>query len=244
MTELFSKALIKNIYKKPNINSEVTSQVIYGEKLKILKQKNNWLKIKTRSDNYVGYIKNNKLNRNFNASHKCYLLKTKIYDNKKNFKGYLPFNSRISLRKVQKGYGEFEKGKWVKLNQIKNNNFIEKNFLKIIKKFLGTNYLWGGKTYRGIDCSALIQLIYIFNNKFFPRDTIDQIKFKKKKTKKLIFKKGNIIYWKGHVAICINKKKLIHAYGPKKKVLIMNTIDTIKLINKTAKLNIKKISKI
>ena len=48
----------------------------------------------------------------------------------------------------------------------------------------------------------------------------------------------------GHVAICINSKKLIHAYGPKKKVLIMNIKDTIKIIEKTANLKVKKVTKI
>jgi len=245
MIELYSTELIKNIYKRPSIFSEVTSQLLYGEKLKILEKRKNWVKIKTSSDNYTGFIKNNKMIRNLNPTHKCYLIKTKIYYKNKNQKKYLPFNSRISINKIHKGYGEFEKGKWVKLNQIKKYQFIEKNFLKIVNKFLGFKYLWGGKGYEGIDCSALIQIIYLFNNKFFPRDTKDQIKFSEKKVKKKnIYEKGNIIYWKGHVAICINKKKLIHAYGPKKKVLIMNIKDTIKLIKKTANLDVKKISKI
>ena len=58
------------------------------------------------------------------------------------------------------------------------------------------------------------------------------------------FKKGNIIYWKGHVAVCINSKKLIHAYGPMKKVIIMNTVKTIERIYKTAKLEVKKVTNI
>ena len=41
------------------------------------------------------------------------------------------------------------------------------------------------------------------------------------------FKKGDIIFWKGHVAICINTNDLIHAYGPKKKVIIMNIKKTL-----------------
>ncbi len=49
-----------NIYKKPSQLSEVTSQIIYGEKFKILSKNKNWLKIKTLSDNYIGYIKNYK----------------------------------------------------------------------------------------------------------------------------------------------------------------------------------------
>ncbi len=244
MIKLTSRQLVKNIYKKPNIHSEITSQIIYGEKLIVLNKKKNWLKIRTKSDNYIGYIKKNKLCKNFNSTHKCYLLKTKIYYDNKNLKEYLPFNSRICISKVKGGYAEFEKGKWVKLKDVKKKNFIEKNFLKIAKKFIGSKYLWGGKTYLGIDCSALIQIIYLFNNKFFPRDTKDQIKFTKKIPKKNPLRKGNIVYWKGHVAICINDKKLIHAYGPKKKVLIMNIKDTIRLIYSTANLDVKKISKI
>ena len=55
------------------------------------------------------------------------------------------------------------------------------------------------------------------------------------------FKLGDIIYWKGHVAVCINSKELIHAYGPRKKVLIMPIKKTIKLIKETANLEVKKI---
>ena len=58
------------------------------------------------------------------------------------------------------------------------------------------------------------------------------------------FKKGDIIFWKGHVAICVNSKKLIHAYGPEKKVLIMPITKTIDIIERTAKLIVKKVSSI
>jgi len=106
---------------------------------------------------------------------------------------------------------------------------------------LNCRYKWGGKTYNGIDCSALIQLYYKFNNKFFPRDTIDQIKLKKGPNYKKIYKKGDLIFWKGHVAACLNSKDLIHAYGPRKKVVIMPIKKTIRLIEKTANLKVKKI---
>ena len=135
----------------------------------------------------------------------------------------------------------FEKNKWLKAKDISPINQKNKNILKILKLFLNCKYKWGGKTFNGIDCSALIQLVYKFNNKFFPRDTVDQIKFKKGNKKKIKFRFGDIIYWKGHVAICISSKKLIHAYGPKKKVLVMEINKTIKLIKKTANLEVKKI---
>jgi len=79
---------------------------------------------------------------------------------------------------------------------------------------------------------------------FYPRDTKDQINYSKGSSMKRKFKKGDIIFWKGHVAMCLNSKKLIHAYGPEKKVLIMPIIKTINRIRETAKLKVKKISRI
>ena len=69
----------------------------------------------------------------------------------------------------------------------------------------------------------------------------DRVKIKQGLKIKKTYSKGDIIYWNGHVAICLNNKKLIHAYGPKKKVLVMPINKTISLINKTANLKIKKI---
>ena len=120
----------------------------------------------------------------------------------------------------------------------------KKNFIKILRLFLKTKYVWGGKTFNGIDCSALLQLFYYYNNSFYPRDTKDQIKYSRKQLKRKVFKKGDVIFWKGHVAMCINSKQLIHAYGPEKKVLIMPIIKTLNRIKKTTDLSVKKISSI
>ena len=243
MTDLYSTSIIKNIYKKPSKKSEITSQILYGEKIRILKIKNRWLRIRTFNDNYSGYIKNEKLKKGLKIIFKTNKSKTRIFSQNKK-KNFLPFNSRLPVINVKKKFIEFERGKWVKRKDIKLINHKEKNFVRILKSFINCKYTWGGKSYKGIDCSALIQLYYLYNNKFFPRDTKDQISFKKGKKKLIKFSKGDIIYWKGHVAICLSKNKLIHAYGPRKKVLIMNIKKTIELINKTAKLKVKKIIRI
>ena len=112
---------------------------------------------------------------------------------------------------------------------------------KDIKIFKNVKYKWGGNSFEGIDCSALVQIFYKFNNIFCPRDTVDQVKFFKKSPKIQLFKKNNIIFWKGHVAICLSNNYLIHAYGPKKKVVIMKTKETIREINKKSNLKIKSI---
>jgi len=243
MTELYSTSIIRNIYKKPSKKSEVTSQIIYGEKVRILEIKKKWLRIKTLSDNYSGFIKNEKLQKGLKIIFKTNKLKTRIFSQNKK-KNFLTFNSRLPNIKKKKKFIEFEKGKWVKRNDIKPINHKDRNFVKILKSFINCKYTWGGKSYKGIDCSALIQLYYLYNNKFFPRDTKDQISFKRGKKKIIKFSKGDIIYWRGHVAVCLNRSKLIHAYGPRKKVLTMNTKKTIELIKETAKLEIKKIIRV
>ena len=241
----FYKKPLSNIYKKPNAFSEVTSQILYGEKFKIISKNKSWIKIKTLFDNYTGYIKNKYYTKDHQPTHKIFTLKANIYNKQKNkTKNFLPFASRISMINENKKFIEFEKNKWIKKNNIKKINHIEKDYLKVLKMFLKIKYLWGGKTYRGIDCSAILQLFFYYNNKFYPRDTKDQIKYSAKKNKSKVFKKGDIIFWKGHVAVCINAQKLIHAYGPEKKVLIMNIKETINRIERTAKLTVKKISPI
>ena len=236
-----------NIYIKSTTKSEVISQILYGEKFSIISKNEKWIRIKTIYDNYTGFIKNDKFNRNFKPSHKISELKSRIFKKINNrfipTKKFIYFASRITLRKQNANFVEFEKDKWIKKKNLKKIDHIEKNYIKIFKLFLKTKYLWGGKSCDGIDCSALVQMFYYYNNLFFPRDTKDQVKYCKK-ISKIGYKSGNIIFWKGHVGICLKNNYFIHAYGPKKKVLIMKTDKTIKLIKKTAKLKVKKISNI
>ena len=234
-----------NIYRKPSSLSEVISQIIYGEKFKILSKNKKWVKIKNLFDNYVGYIKHENFRDEHRPTHKIHNLKANIFQKTKNkTKNFLPFGAKISIINQNKKFVEFEKNKWIKKEDIKKLNHKEKDFTKIFKKFIDVKYVWDGKTFKGIDCSALLQIFYCYNNSFYPRDTKDQIKYTKKNLKKKLFKKGDIIFWKGHVAICLNSKQLIHAYGPERKVIIMPIIETINRIEKTAKLKVIKISRI
>ena len=103
---------------------------------------------------------------------------------------------------------------------------------------MGIKYKWGGKHFNGVDCSGLIQLFFNFNNRFCPRDASDQVKYFKKKVKLKNINKNNLIFWRGHVALTISSKKLIHAYGPFKKIVIMPISKTIDRIEKTANLKV------
>ena len=233
---MISNYPIINIYEKTSLKSKISSQLLFGEKFEILRKQKEWLKIKTSYDKYVGYIKNRNFTKNLKITHKISSLKANLYykperNCKTNIK--LSFCSLISVNEEIKNFYRFDKY-WIKKKDVKPINF-KQNIFKNICMFTNTRYKWGGRSYKGIDCSALVQLFFKFNNLHCPRDTKDQIIYFKKAKK---IKKDAIIFWRGHVAVCLSKKILIHAYGPKKKVLIMNIKKTLKLIEKTAKLQV------
>tara|TARA_B100001121_G_scaffold303351_1_gene317204 strand:+ start:484 stop:849 length:366 start_codon:yes stop_codon:yes gene_type:complete len=94
---------LANIYSKPSFKSEVTSQILYGEKFKILKRELNWLKIKTAYDNYIGFIKKNKFNESFVPTKKISKLNSKIYKKKiiNSFQQQIFFFSDLEFRSLE-----------------------------------------------------------------------------------------------------------------------------------------------
>ena len=226
-----------NIYENRNKKSKLSSQILYGEKFTILKKYKDWYKIKTDYDKYVGYIKQKKFDEHIHKpTHKVSSLNAKIYSKPSKtakVKMKLSFTSLIQVKSTNKGFFNFD-NYWIQKCDVVPLSYKEKIF-KRVKIFRNVKYKWGGKKFDGVDCSGLIQLFYKFNNLYCPRDTGPQFKYFKKLRS---IKKNAIIFWKGHVAVCLSKKKLIHAYGPKKKVIIMDIIKTINLIKKTAKLEV------
>ena len=239
MTKYFTNNLtITNLYKKPNINSGIVTQMIYGDSFLILKRSRKWLKIKIKEDGYIGFIKNKNFPKFLKPTHKVHLLKSKVFEfpNRRKI-SEISFGSKIKVMEIKKSFFRFSKG-WINKNDVKTISYKQKDPFKKISIFKNVKYKWGGKSFNGIDCSALIQIFLNFNNKYCPRDAKDQVKFFKKNVNQKKIKKNDIIYWKGHVALALSNKRLIHAYGPMKKTVIMGINQTIKKIEQTAKLKV------
>ncbi len=234
---MINKYSFINIYEHKKKNSKLSSQILYGEKFTILKKYKDWYKIKTDYDKYVGFIRKKKFEKfTYKPTHKVSSLKANVFS--KPYKGSkikmkLSFASLLQIKTGKNNFFNFD-NYWIQNSDVVPISYKEKIFNKITI-FKDVKYKWGGKKFDGIDCSGLVQLFYKFNNLYCPRDTGPQFRyFKKFKS----IRKNAIIFWKGHVAVCLSKKKLIHAYGPKKKVVIMDIKKTINLIEKTAKLKV------
>ena len=199
-----------------NKGSKLSTQLLYGEECDVFETKNGWSWIQSRRDNYVGYTPSINLTRKtYKPNSKVISLRTVIYtkpDIKSVTKGYLSFNSLVEVIKIKGKYSLIKNLGWcpsLDLVKIKSSKF---NHIDLSKQYLDTPYLWGGRDSMGIDCSGLIQNLHQINNRPFPRDTdmqeifvTNEVKYEKD------LKAGDLVFWKGHVAMMIDNSNIIHA---------------------------------
>ena len=105
MTRYYTNMItVLNVYKKPSKKSEVTSQMIYGDSFSIIKKTTRWIKIKTREDNYYGYVQNKDYSKYLKPTHKISVLNAKIYKlpNRTKKINELSFNSKIKVTEKKK----------------------------------------------------------------------------------------------------------------------------------------------
>ena len=199
-----------------NKGSKLSTQLLYGEECDVFETKNGWSWIQSRRDNYVGYTPTINLTRKiYKPNSKVISLRTVIYtkpDIKSVTKGYLSFNSLVEVIKIKGKYSLIKNLGWcpsLDLVKIKSSKF---NHIDLSKQYLDTPYLWGGRDSMGIDCSGLVQNLHQINNRPFPRDTDMQEIFVTKEVKyEKDLKAGDLVFWKGHVAMMIDNSNIIHA---------------------------------
>ena len=209
-------------------------EIVFQYKIKL----GNGSKLKLKRIIIKDILKKKKYSNFIRPTHKISVLKSKIFKFPNRIKlNEISFGCKIKIINNSLSSYKFSKG-WINKKDVKPISYKERDIFKNIKDFKNIKYKWGGKSFKGIDCSALVQIFLNFNNKFCPRDAKDQVRYFNKNIKLKDIKKNDIIYWKGHVAIALSNKKLIHAYGPMKKTIIMGIDQTIKRIEKTAGLKV------
>ena len=202
--------------------SEIVSQLLYGESADILEVKDNWTKIKTHYDNYEAWMDTKQISPvsdDFLSSRKVNLVKE-------------PFQSTMT-----------ESGK-VLLSMGSEVNFettaptrgrdLSESIVNCAKEFLNVPYLWGGKSFFGIDCSGFTQIIYKIHGIKIPRDTYQQAEIGDALTFIEEAKPGDLAFFENkegrihHVGIILADQKIIHAHG---KVRI-DSLDSTGIFNK------------
>ena len=233
------KTSLADLKKLPDSKSNLETQLLFGEKIEVIcEKKRDWFLCKSFTDDYKGWINKSQVSvklkeKNFKVS----VLTTLIYekpDIKSNVLNRLHLNSELQVIKSTKNWSSlYYKNKIAFVFSKHISVILEKpkavnNFVKTAKKFLNTVYLWGGKSHLGLDCSGLVQLCLENQGVSFPRNAKDQFRCKiLKSINENEIDNGTLIFWKGHVAIAINKSQIIHANAYHMKVTI-ETLETVK----------------
>jgi cell wall-associated NlpC family hydrolase len=117
-----------------------------------------------------------------------------------------------------------------------NRDRVEKDFVNVAERFVGTPYLWGGKSSLGIDCSGLLQVALNAAGVDCPRDSDMQQGGLGKDldlSQSTKLRRGDLIFWKGHVAIARDATTIVHANAHHMATAIENTADAIARIRAT-----------
>jgi hypothetical protein len=178
-----------------------------------------WSWCQLESDGYVGWLATDALRRAGEPpTHTVSALRTFVFPGpsiKLTPVETLSFGCRVRVARVQTEFAVTADNGFVPLQHLGDTNRRERDFVAVAERFVGTPYLWGGKSSLGLDCSALVQLALTATGVPCLRDSDMQeqtlgapIDVANDLSK---LARGDLLFWKGHVAIVRDAATLVHA---------------------------------
>ena len=234
-------APVAALYKIPDTLSERQSECLFGEDVKVFEEKNGFCWVQAQQDGYVGYIEQSKIGSIGNhPTHRVNVPRTFQYrdaDLRSPMISPLSMGSRISVvsEAETRGtrYARLDNGSFVVFNHIIPVSTVADDYVTIAESFIHTPYLWGGKSGLGIECSGLVQLALMMTGRMVLRDTdMQQATIGKDIAPEDGLQRGDLVFWKGHVAIMVDSGTLIHANGASMDVRKENLDHAIERIAK------------
>jgi hypothetical protein len=126
----------------------------------------------------------------------------------------LPLGSQLNIARFEQDFAVNADGGYLPAKHVMPLNTVELDFAEVAERFVGTPYLWGGKTSFGVDCSGLVQVALTATGIQCPRDSDMQERALGLSVEPVDFsnlQRGDLIFWSGHVAIVCNASRIVHA---------------------------------
>ncbi|MBZ9698039.1 NlpC/P60 family protein [Mesorhizobium sp. ESP6-5] len=218
-------ASVADLRKGPRPDAGINTQFLFGDDVLVFEQTEGWAWVQGERDGYVGYVAAAMLGgRDHASTHIVSVPRTFLYpgpDLRFPIAGQLSMGSTVTVTGAAETrgthYALLPSGKAVIAGHLQPIGEVAGDYVSVAETFLGTPYLWGGVSGFGIDCSGLVQLAMRMAGKNVLRDSDMQAAsigeplgpgpdFSG-------LRRGDLVFWKGHVAIMTDAETMIHANG-------------------------------
>jgi cell wall-associated NlpC family hydrolase len=193
---------------------EQWDQLLFGERFRVLEVKDGFAWGQAARDGYVGFVAEQDLAApGAPATHQVAVLRTYAFAEPNIKSRPLGLYSLNALIAIEAREGRFAKGEgtgWFVADHLSPIGVVQGDYVAVATCFLGAPYQWGGRESLGLDCSGLVQQALAACGRAVPRDTDLQLAFFAPIAADQR-RRGDLLFWKGHVAVLLDADVILHA---------------------------------
>jgi cell wall-associated NlpC family hydrolase len=223
--------------REPSPDAALDTEALKGERVFVAETTaEGWSRGRLAADGYVGWIPSAALRKpGLEATHKVTALRTLVFPGpslKLPPVEALSLGSQVAVTRIETSFAVTTDGGYVPARHIAPVGVHESDWVAVAERFVGVPYLWGGKTSLGIDCSGLVQVALVAGGMPCPRDSRMQEDVLGTTVPNGLdsLRRGDLVFWKGHVAIARDSTTILHANSFHVAVAIEPLADAISRI--------------
>jgi len=207
---------VADVRRAPSHEALLDTQALSGERVTVYEiSDEGWAWGQLESDGYVGYLSANALGPVAAApTHRVVAPRTFGFpgpDIKLPPMTALPMGARLAIARQDERFAVNGYGWHFPRSHLAPIAATQPDYIAVAEMLLNAPYLWGGKSSLGIDCSGLVQLALQTAGVSCPRDAYMQEAALGRPVALAELRRGDLVFWKGHVAIAQDAQTLIHA---------------------------------
>ena len=225
-----AKAASASLRRAPSPAAEQLDQLLFGELFEVLDEADGWAFGQAVRDGYVGYVEAAALGAPTAPTHTVRALRTYGFSEPSIKAPPTGLYSMNALVAAERHEGRFVKtaGGWFVEEHLVPVDHAEADYVAVAERFVGTPYHWGGRESLGLDCSGLVQQALYASGRACPRDSDQQAAMGEPVE---ALRRGDLVFWRGHVAIMISATDIIHANAWHMAVVIEPLAEAVARIN-------------